>query len=237
VINGRSVLAVVPARGGSKGVPLKNVHPLRGKPLIVHTADLVRRSDWIDRAVVSTDHPAIAKVAVDAGLEAPFLRPEELSGDRVGDLEVLVHALNEMERLAAIRFDVVLMLQPTSPLRTAEDVRRTAALLVDEGWDAAWTVSPTPLKYHPLKQLQLDESGRLTLADARGRNVVARQQLMPVYHRNGAAYAFSRRCLLELSTILPERCGGIVLEGAFVSIDTVGDFVEVENIMKQRESR
>jgi CMP-N-acetylneuraminic acid synthetase len=228
MLKDRAILGVVPARGGSKGVPLKNIHPLAGKPLLLHTADVIRAVGWFDLAVVSTDHPAIADVARSGGLEAPFMRPPELSGDRIGDYEVLVHALTEAERVANRQFDVVVMLQPTSPLRTADQVRRTITALVESDADAAWTVSPTPLKYHPLKQLCIQPAGRLSLFDDRGRQVIARQQLEPVYHRNGVAYAFTRGCLLELGTILPPRTEAVVLDGTFVSIDTLEDFAEVE---------
>jgi CMP-N-acetylneuraminic acid synthetase len=235
VLKDRTILAVVPARGGSKGVPLKNIHPLAGKPLLLHTAEVIRAVEWFDLAVVSTDHAAIADVARRGGLEAPFMRPPELAGDRIGDYEVLVHALTEAERVANRRFDIVVMLQPTSPLRTADHVRQTISALAETDADAAWTVSPTPLKYHPLKQLRIEPSGALSLFDDRGRQVVARQQLEPVYHRNGVAYAFTRRCLLELATILPARTQAIVLDGTFVSIDTLEDFAEVEAAIGLRD--
>jgi CMP-N-acetylneuraminic acid synthetase len=231
---GRSILAVVPARGGSKGVPLKNIRPLAGKPLLLHTAEVILESRIFDAAIVSTDHPQIAEVARRGGLEAPFIRPQALSGDAIGDLDVLLHALSTYEQLAGREFDVTVMLQPTSPLRTAHHVRETVTRLINGDWDAVWTVSPTPLKYHPLKQLKLDGSDCLQLFDSRGSSVVARQQLEPVYHRNGVAYAFTRDALLMQRTILPRRTDAFVLEGHFVSIDTVADFAEVERALAAR---
>src|SRR5206468_4067044 len=97
LIEGRRILAVVPARGGSKGVPMKNIYPLAGIPLVGHVGRLVAGLDSIDRAVVSTDSPEIAAVARDWGLEAPFVRPESLSGDYISDLAVLSHATATME--------------------------------------------------------------------------------------------------------------------------------------------
>src|SRR4051794_36721823 len=99
MIAGRSVLAVVPARGGSKGIPLKNLRVVGGRPLIGLVGDIVRKVPELDRAVVSTDHLEIARVAQQSGLDAPFMRPEEISGDRIGDFDVLVHALNATERI------------------------------------------------------------------------------------------------------------------------------------------
>jgi CMP-N-acetylneuraminic acid synthetase len=187
----------------------------------------------IDRAVVSTDNEDIAQEAISAGLEAPFRRPESLSGDLVSDQQVLRHALTTMESLDRARYDAVVMLQPTSPLRRAEHVTSVLEKLISEGWDAVWTVSPTDLKYHPLKQLTVGEGGVMEYYDPRGSSIIARQQLEPVYHRNGAAYAFTRECLLEQGTIKGARTGAVILTGPMVSIDTLEDFQRVERQLKQ----
>ena len=213
------------------------VHPLAGKPLVAHAADVIRACGWFDKAVVSTDEPRIADIARAAGLEVPFLRPAEISGDRIGDWDVLAHALQETERLAGVQYDVVVMLQPTSPLRRVEHVHQTIERLIDGGWDAVWTVSATPLKYHPFKQLTMSEAGQLRLVDPRGQGIIARQQLTPVYHRNGIAYAFTRRTILDYRTLLPERATALVLDGEFVSIDTIADFADVESVMRRSEAR
>ncbi len=234
MIGGKRILAVVPARGGSKGVPLKNIHPLRGKPLIAHTAALIAGLPWIDRAVVSTDHDRIATVAEKHGLPAPFRRPEALSGDRIGDVPVLAHALAEMEAQDGVTYDVVVMLQPTSPLRRAADVEATVRRLVEGGHDAVWTVSPTDLKYHPRKQLTLTD-GRLAFHDPEGAQVIARQQLTPLYHRNGAAYAIARETLLS-GNLMGANSGAVVIDDAtMISIDTLADFAAVADIMATRE--
>lgn len=226
----KRILVVVPARGGSKGIPLKNLYPVGGRPLVARVGDLVRQLRWVDRSVVSTDHADIAKVARAAGLDAPFYRPPELSGDRVSDLEVLTQALRETERIDGTTYDVVVMLQPTSPLRRVEHVDETVRKLLDENLDAVWTVSRTDPKYHPLKQLTLD-NGRLGFWDAAGAGVIARQQLGEVFHRNGAAYAFTRDCLLEQASILGARSGAVVIEEPMVSIDTLQDIGKVESLL------
>ena len=114
---GRTILAVVPARGGSRGIKLKNLVEVDGRSLIAHVADVVKRAEIIDHAVVSTDHEKIRTEAERCGLAVPFWRPPELAGDRVADIPVLEHAIIESERIYGCRFDLVLMLQPTSPLR------------------------------------------------------------------------------------------------------------------------
>lgn len=234
MLGSKRILAVVPARGGSKGVPLKNLHPLLGVPLIAHVGRVVREVGVIDRAIVSTDHPDIAAEAERAGLPAPFLRPAALSGDLIGDLEVLQHALGAVEALDGVTYDVVLMLQPTSPLRRASHVVAVLDRLVREGWDAVWTVSPTELKYHPLKQLSVGEGGAMSYFDRGGAQVVARQQLRPVYHRNGVAYAFTRACLVEQHTIMGARSAAVVLDEPLVSIDTLDDFRLAERELERR---
>ncbi len=233
MIDGKLVLAVVPARGGSKGIALKNLRTVAGVPMVARVGDCVKAIPEIDRAVVSTDHEEIAAVAEAAGLKAPFRRPEAISGDRIGDLEVLRHALAEMERIDGRAYDIVLMLQPTSPLRRPEHVAAALAMLVEGDWDAVWTVSESDSKAHPLKQLTVTDS-RLERWDERGAGIVARQELDPLYYRNGVAYAMTKECLIDQKTLLGARTGALVLDGPMVSIDTEWDIELVEFILARQ---
>jgi len=219
----RTILVVVPARGGSKGVPLKNIQPVRGAPLVALVGRVVEQLPYVDRAVVSTDHPDIAQIAQEAGLAAPFLRPEAISGDIIGDWDVLHHALLAVEELDARRYDVVLMLQPTCPLRRPEHVTQCLEKLMAGGYDAVWTVSETDSKGHPLKQLVLKDDV-MDYYNPQGAKIIARQQLTPVYHRNGAAYAITRECLVEKKSIKGDRASAVVLTDPLISIDTRFDF-------------
>lgn len=223
---------MVPARGGSKGVRLKNIHPLAGIPLIAHVGRVLSAVPVVDRAVVSTDNDAIAAEAEAAGIAAPFRRPEGLSGDLISDQQVLQHALTTVERLEGSTYDIVLMLQPTSPLRRPEHIMAVLEKLVLENWDAVWTVSPTELKHHPLKQLTVGEDGAMEYFDERGSSIIARQQLAPVYHRNGAAYALTRDCLLRRETLKGPRTAAVILSEPMVSIDTLDDFALVERHLR-----
>lgn len=232
MIEGRTVLAVVPARGGSKGVPLKNIRLLGGRPLIAWTGECIRQVTEIDCAVVSTDHDEIASAAEACGIRAPFRRPEDLSGDRIGDWDVLHHALMESERAESRVFDVVVMLQPTCPLRRPSHVRDTLAKLVAEDLDAVWTVTPSDLKMHPLKQLVVGPEGRMDYYDPAGAEIIARQQLTPLYHRNGAAYAFTRTCLLEKKSLMGEKAGAVIVSDRLVNIDDLEDFQTAEHLLK-----
>jgi CMP-N-acetylneuraminic acid synthetase len=226
----RRILAVVPARGGSKGIKLKNLRPVGGVPLVARVGHVVAKCMFVDRAVVSTDHSEIARVAVEAGLAAPFFRPAWLSGDRVSDWDVLTHALTTIEAIDGTQYDVVVMLQPTSPARTPEHVRNTVARLVENGLDAVWTVSETDSKSHPLKQLVIKSDDSLDWYDPAGANIVARQQLEPVYHRNGVVYAITRTCLVEQKTIKGARTGALIIDGPVINIDTEHD-LELANLL------
>jgi CMP-N,N'-diacetyllegionaminic acid synthase len=230
MIGDRRVLAVIPARGGSKGIALKNLREIGGRSLVARVGDVIREVPEVDRAVVSTDHEGIARAAEEAGIAAPFRRPEPICGDHIGDIDVLTHALEATEAFDGHRYDIVVMLQPTSPLRTAADVSATIRMLVEGGWDSVWTVSLTDSKAHPLKQLTVT-SGALDYYDRGGADIVARQQLKPVYHRNGIAYAMTRESLLEQRSIKGKRAGALVVKGEHVSIDTEWDLALVEFLL------
>ena len=149
---GRRVLSVIPARGGSKGIPLKNLQRVAGEPLVTRAARISCAVEAVDCTVVSTDHEEIAAAAIAGGAQAPFRRPPEISGDQVADHPVLLHALDEMERHTKSRYDIVLMLQPTSPMRTPAHIAAALELLVARDAEALWSLSPTDAKQHPLKQ-------------------------------------------------------------------------------------
>jgi CMP-N-acetylneuraminic acid synthetase len=232
VFKGLRVLAVIPARGGSKGIPKKNIAPVAGKPLISYTTELTQTLPWLDSTLVSTDSKEIAEVAtLTPGLEIIW-RPEELSGDRIGDHPVLRHALLAREEQTGEHYDIVLMLQPTSPLRTVDDIEGCITQLHEGNWDAVWSVSETELTYHPRKQLALSPEGKLDFVIPGGHAIVARQELEPVFHRNGVCYAFARDFLVgSESTYSEAKTSAVVTPGAHISIDTPEDLAAVEKII------
>jgi len=232
----KRILVVVPARGGSKGIKLKNIQPVNGVPLVALVGKVVKHLDYVDRAIVSTDHSEIAKIAVESGLDCPFMRTEALSQDIVSDLDVLTHAINEIEKIDNVKYDVILMLQPTSPMRKPDHVTTTLKKLIDGNYDAVWTVSETDSKGHPLKQLII-KNDKLLYYDNKGKKIIARQQLKPVYHRNGVAYALTRECILKKKTIYTNNSSAVVIDDILVNIDTkfdlmLADFILKNNIMK-----
>jgi CMP-N-acetylneuraminic acid synthetase len=232
MFKGKSILVVVPARGGSKGVKLKNIRMINGVPLVARVGHVVKQLSYVDRAVISTDHPEIAEIAEKSGLDVPFMRPESLSGDVVADGLVLHHALLECEKIDNRTYDVVVMLQPTSPFRKPEHVTQTVLKLIQGGYDAVWTVSETDSKAHPLKQL-LFRKDLLDFYDPAGASIIARQQLTPVYHKNGVAYVMTRDCILNTKNIKGERTSFVVIDEFMVNIDTELDFKLAEFILQQ----
>lgn len=231
MLNGKSILVVVPARGGSKGVKLKNIRKINGVPLVALVGHVVRQLPYVDRAVVSTDHPEIAEIAEKSGLDVPFMRPEQLSGDVVADGHVLHHALMECEKVDNRKFDIIIMLQPTSPFRKPFHVTETVEKLIKGRYDAVWTVSETGSKAHPLKQLVI-RNDILDFYDPAGAKIIARQQLTPVYHKNGVAYVMTRDCILN-KEIKGVRTSFVVIEELMVNIDTEFDFKLAEFILQQ----
>ena len=233
MIGGLRALAVVPARGGSKGLLRKNLALVDGIPLVARVGAVVRASSWVDRAVVSTDDEEIAAVAVSSGLEAPFRRPPEISGDDIGDIEVLQHALAATEDDDGTRYDLLVMLQPTAPLRRPEEVTGAVRMLVDERLDAVWTVSPTDGRDHPKKQLRL-EDGLLSYDHPDGGSFVSRQRLNPLWTRNGIAYVL-RRETLDAGILLGARTGAYVTDGPLVDIDDALDIEWAEFLLRRRD--
>ena len=217
MIDGLKVLALVPARGGSKGLPRKNVLELAGLPLIAWTLDAAKSSRHVDRCIVSTDDDEIAEVAKAHGGDVPFMRPAELASDSADTLGVVRHAL---ERVPG--FDILVVLQPTSPLRTGEDIDGTLKQLQHHG--APSCVSVVEPAKSPYWSYRLNEDSRLVPlldADTTG---VRRQDLPRCYVLNGAVYATRVDWLLEHGSILGQESVAYAMPAErSVDIDTEFD--------------
>lgn len=222
------VLAVVAARGGSKGVPRKNLREIGGVPMVARVKPVVDRLDFVDRCIVSTDDPDIAAAS---GLDAPFMRPAEISGDLASAADVARHALTATEQIDDARYDVLLYLEPTAPTRTAKDVETCYRKLMAENLDAVWTVSPVNPSFHPLKLFELDAE-KLRYYDPHGADIVARQQLKPVYRRNGVCYALTRSCVTEHGFMGP-KTGAVVTDDRHISVDSELDIAFVNFLLEQ----
>ncbi len=181
-------LVIIPARGGSKGVPGKNIKPLMGRPLIHWTIDAARAVAPDGNICVTTDSPEIADTAREAGLEVPFLRPAELAADSAGTYPVLLHALDYYERERGMRPDVVILLQPTSPFRTGRHLSEALETFRHAPELTDMVVSVTRAKTNPyLNCYEEDPSGLLHISKGEGR-IVCRQDAPACYEYNGAIY-------------------------------------------------
>lgn len=224
------VLGLVPARGGSKGVPGKNVRPLAGHTLLEYTARAARGSGVIDRAILSTDSPEIAEAGRRAGLEVPFMRPAELAADETPMLPVIRHALAET-RGTGWSPDIIVLLQPTSPLRRAEHIRDAVNLLRETGADSVVTVVEVPRHLSPDYVMRID-AGRLKPFLPDGLLVTRRQDARAAYSRDGTVYAFRRETLERFDGIYGEDCRPLLIASReSLSIDSPSDWDEAARIL------
>lgn len=219
VFDGSTVLAVVPARGGSKGIPHKNLQPVGGLSLVARAARVAKTLAWIDAAVISTDDEEIATEAERNGLDRPFMRPSELASDMAASVDVWRHAWLESECHFGLRFDVSILLEPTSPLRTANDIEAAVKAVIVGGHAAAATVSPTPAHFTPQKTLQLATDGTVGFYLDDGARFANRHLIPNYYHRNGLCYAVRRATLVDEGCIIERDCCAIVVERPVVNID------------------
>lgn len=225
------VLAVITARGGSKRVPGKNIRPLAGKPLIAWTIEAALSCPQLSQVVVSTDDESIASVSRECGADVPFLRPDALAGDQAASLPVIEHAMRFMEQREGVVFDWVMTLQPTSPLRTAQDIAAALALADADACDSVVGVKPIPV--HPVFAKKIDADGFLKpflLEEPEG---LRRQDVVPPsYCRNGAMYLTRRAVLMEQHSLYGARIRPYVMpEERSVDIDTALDFLIAEQLL------
>jgi CMP-N,N'-diacetyllegionaminic acid synthase len=221
------VLALVPARGGSKGIPDKNVRPLAGQSLLQYAAQAASASGVIDRTVLSTDSDRVAVEGRRAGLEVPFMRPPALAGDDTPMLPVVEHAVNA---LAEDGWDpeIVVLLQPTSPLRTGDHIRAAVEALRRTGADSVVTVVELPRHLSPDYVMRV-EAGRLVPFLPEGSRITRRQDTRPAFVRDGTAYVFWTRTLREQHSIYGDHCHPLVVPAdESVTIDTPDDWDAAE---------
>jgi CMP-N-acetylneuraminic acid synthetase len=218
------VLALIPARGGSKRVPRKNLRMIGGKPLVAHSIEQSLAASSIARTVVSTDDPEIAEVAQRYGAEVPFLRPPEISGDAATDLEAFEHALGWLLDHEGYVPDICVHLRPTYPLRKVEDINRMVAVLIDTpGLDSVRSV--TPAAETPFKMWFRDDTG--VLAPVMGNSVpeawnLPRQQLPAVFTQNASIDVVWTRVIAQRRSMTGSVIYGYLMDSNF-DIDTEGD--------------
>ncbi len=227
----KKILAVVPARGGSKGIPGKNIRPLAGKPLIAYAIASGLESQWVSDLVVTTDSPEIQEISLRLGAQVPFLRPSHLATDTALAIPTIQDAVLRMEALKGFKYDYVIMLQPTAPMRTAADIDEALEKLITNGADSIISVVDVN-NYHPIKMKRLSPDGFLSDYESYPIENPPRQSLPKVYIVNGAIYAVKRDVLMEGNSFKGKTCLGHVMpEERSVNIDSIVDFKVAEILM------
>ena len=228
-------LAVVPARGGSKGLPRKNLRPLAGKPLVAHAIEIALASRWIDRVVVSTDDGEIARVARQYGAEVPFMRPRELAADDAPEWLVWRHAIQEIEGAdPAIKVDTFVCVPPTSPLRAVEDIDACIRLLEEGEADLVITVRPAERNPY-FNMVTLDEKAYARLVIQAGQAIHRRQAAPQVFDITTVAYAANPEFVLRANSMFEGRVKAVVVPSErALDIDTELDLRFAEFLMGLR---
>jgi CMP-N,N'-diacetyllegionaminic acid synthase len=220
MIENKTVLAIIPARGGSKGVPRKNIRELSGKPLIAWTIEEAKKSKYIDRLILSSEDAEIIAIAKQWDCEVPFVRPQELAQDETPGIDPVIHAIETLQE----KYDYVVLLQATSPLRSVEDIDGCLSLMIQEGATSCVSVTePDKSPYWMYRMVQSSHTLEPLIVQEIETN--RRQDLPKVYALNGAVYV--NKCSVLLKTkrfVSDETIGYIMSKEHSLDIDTELDF-------------
>lgn len=225
MIDGKTVLALIPARGGSKGVPRKNIRDVAGKPLIAWSIEAAKSSRYIDRLILSSDDPEIIAVAEALGCEVPFIRPRELAADATPGIDPVLHALKTLPE----KYDYVVMLQPTSPLRSVDDIDGCIEQCRN---GARACVSVTEPEKSPYWMYFMDSAGKMRPVLPPPDKAVRRQDLPQVYALNGAVYVAETDWLKNTRKfVTSETTGYLMPQERSLDIDTEHDLKLVSYLL------
>jgi CMP-N,N'-diacetyllegionaminic acid synthase len=229
---GKKILGVITARGGSKGIPGKNIKKLGGKPLLTYSIESAKKSRLITHLIVSTDSKKIASVAKQSGANVPFLRPAKLATDTAGHLEVMQHATKFMEDELGFKFDYVVIFQPTSPFRTVSDIDDTVKKLIDRKADSA--VSLVEIENNHPAKIKKMVGDRVLPYCVQEKEGIRRQDLPKAYRRSGAVYAMRRDLIMKKNKLYGDYIvGQVVPKDRSIDIDNGFDWLKAEYMLKQ----
>ena len=226
------ILGIIPARGGSKGVPGTNIRPLNGKPLLEYTAEVALGSGLLADVVLSSDDDAIIEAGRKAGLSVPFIRPPELAQDDTPTIDVIAHAISFFED-KGISYDAVCLLQVTSPFRSVEFLDEAIRKFINSGCDSLVSVRKVPHEYNPHWTFEIAPDGNLKIATGEKQIISRRQDLPKAFHRDGSIY-LTKTEVLKRHSLYGERIGFIESPSDFyVNIDTPEDWETAEKIARR----
>lgn len=224
------MIAIIPARGGSKGLPGKNIKPINGKPLIAYAIEAALKAEKIDRIIVSTDDDNIAAIAKQYGAEIPFMRPKELASDTAMAVDNYIYTVNRLETETGQQIRSFAVLQPTSPLRIAEDIDGAIALFEEKKADSV--ISYCKEAHSVFWHKEIDENGKLINLFE---NTIANRQDLPVtYYPNGAVYVFSTELIRKRQYYSDKTYAYVMPRNRSVDIDFIEDFEYAEFLLSQR---
>ena len=224
------MISIIPARGGSKGLPGKNILPLCGKPMIAYTIEAAKQSKYIDHVIVSTDDQKIAEIALQYGAEVPFLRPDFLASDTAQAVDNYIYTIERLSKEWNTPIEEFVVLQPTSPLRIAEDIDGAIEMFMEKKADSVISYTPEahPVRWHKY----LDENN--AFVDIFDTTIANRQDLKTSYYPNGAIYVFRFSMIKERKYYTDKSYGFIMPRVRSVDIDYKEDFDYVEFLMSRR---
>jgi len=232
--NNKTFLAIIPARGGSKGLPKKNIKELCGKPLIAWSIEAGLKSKYIDEVMVTTDYQDIAKIAKENGASVPFLRPAELSTDTATSFEAINHTIEFYRDNLKKEFDYIILLEPTSPLREDRDIDKAITLLLNSNADSIVGISKTE-DQNPAFLINKNQNNFISGYENKHIKVLRRQDIKDVYFFEGTIYISKTDVLLSQKTFYHNNTIGYeVPKYKSLEIDDEYDFIMVEAIMKYK---
>lgn len=232
MIANKSVLAIIPARGGSKGIPRKNIRKIAKKPMIAWTIEEVKKSKYVDRVILSSDDSEIISIALKYGCEVPFVRPDKLSKDETPGIEPIIHAI----KMIPEQYDYIVLLQPTSPLRKSNDIDNCLELCIKKKMPAC--ISITEVHQNPYWMFCLGENGRIKPFLSEFDNFAhSRQQLPKIFTVNGAVYVAEVEWLLTKKRFLSKQTLGYIMgRNQSVDIDDELDLLLCELLLRNVKS-
>ena len=227
------ILGLITARGGSKGVPKKNIKIVAGKHLIVWTIEAALKSPMLSRVVLSTDDKIIAEIGKNNNVEVPFLRPEILAKDNSPHIDVIFNAINWLIDNENWSPDYILLLQPTSPLRTCQDIDNVISMGIKKNADSVVSVSIS--QEHPYKMKIINRAGKMIDYTDKPKGYLPRQKLPDIYYENGALYLIKTKVLLEQKTLFPQNTIPYIMsEENSLDIDTEWDMILADLILTRK---
>ena len=229
------IIAIIPARGGSKGIPRKNIKLLNGKPLISYTIAAAKQSKHIEQVIVSTEDKEIKEVSMKHGAEI-IDRPDELAQDNSPTLPVLQHTIKTLQDNNK-KVKLIVLLQSTAQFQKAKEIDEAIETVLNGNWDSLISLSPVPKHFNPIWQKKISDNGQvLNVSDSEPINddkkSTRRQDLKQTYWKNGQIYIITPETLMEQNSLFGERCASYIINRNIVNIDTGEDWKQAEKLEK-----